>query len=326
MKKLVISIFALVACTTLSAQLQPNFPSTPFEPSKAEAKVMTTLTDIPQNERVSVNYQGNVVYDHQSDMDLVIQLITPAGGWGKKYPCVVFIQGAAWYAQAVYSQVPNLMEFAKRGYVVASVQHRPSTTAKYPAQIQDIKSAVRFLRKNANRYGIDTNNLFVWGDSSGGNLSLLLTVTADQPQLDTEAYGTESVDVNACVAYYPVTDVLRMQEFERGNWDHISENSPTGTIFGGIKVMENPDIVKTLSPITYVSPERAAQTAPIMIVTGNSDRTVPFEQSVIMADRLEECGYDYKFYKIEGADHGSYEFWTDTLFDMVDAHFRANMK
>ena len=45
-----------------------------------------------------------------------------------------------------------------------------------------------------------------------------------------------------------------------------------------------------------------------------------------MADRLEECGYDYKFYKIEGADHGSYEFWTDTLFDMVDAHFRAHMK
>ena len=63
-----------------------------------------------------------------------------------------------------------------------------------------------------------------------------------------------------------------------------------------------------------------------MIVTGNSDRTVPFEQSVIMADRLEECGYNYKFYKIEGADHGSYEFWTDTLYDMVDAHFRANMK
>lgn len=326
MKKILFTLAALATTVALSAQLRPNFSAAPFEPSKAEAKVMTTLTDIPHDEAPTVNYQGNVVYDHQSDMDLVIQLITPNGGWGKKYPCVIFIQGAAWYAQALYSNVANLMEFAKRGYVVASVQHRPSTTAKFPAQIQDIKTAVRFVRKNANRFSVDTDNIFVWGDSSGGNLSLLLTVTADQPALDTDAYGTESVDVNACVAYYPVTDVLRMQEFERGSWDHISENSPTGTLFGGIKVMENPDIVKAVSPITYISPERAEQTAPIMIITGNSDRTVPFEQSVIMADRLEECGYDYKFYKIEGADHGSYEFWTDTLYNIVDAHFRANMK
>ncbi len=326
MKRLLFIILALATTAQLSAQLVPNFPSTPFEPSQAEAKVMTTLSDIPQDAVPSINYHHDVVYDHQSDMDLVLQIMTPAVPRGTTLPCVLFIQGAAWYAQAIYSRVPTLIDFAKRGYVVASVQHRPSTTANFPAQIQDIKSAVRFLRMNARRYGIDPENLFVWGDSSGGNLSLLLALTADQPQLDGEAYGTESVEVNACVAYYPVTDVLRMQEFERGNWDHISENSPTGTLFGGIKVLENPDIVSAVSPIIYVTSERAASAPPILMITGNSDRTVPFEQSVLMADKMEECGYDYRFYKIEGADHGSYEFWTPTILDMVDAHFRAHLK
>ena len=182
------------------------------------------------------------------------------------------------------------------------------------------------MRRNAEKYGIDTSNIFIWGDSSGGHLSLLETVSQDVEALDTsEAFGGESITVNACVAYYPVSDLTRIQAFAPDYMDHISEKSPVGVLFGNIKVNDNLDKIRVANPIRYVSKERASSTVPIVIVTGNRDNVLPFEQSVIMADKLEECGYDYKFYKIEGADHGSWEFWTTEVLDIVDNFFKTNM-
>lgn len=260
-------------------------------------------------------------------MDLHVRIITPGIRSEKPLPCIYFVQGAAWFKQNLDQKLSYLMGFSQRGYIIAMIEHRPSTTAKYPAQIQDVKSAVRFVKDNADKYHIDVNNMFIWGDSSGGNMALLEILTQDVPSLDTpEEYGKQSLAVNACVAFYPVTDVLRMQEFAPDYMDHISANSPTGTLFGHIAVMENPDIVKTVSPIEYVTREKAATTAPIIIVTGNRDNVVPYEQSVIMADKLEANGYDYKFYKIEGGDHGSKEFWSVEVSNLVDNFFKAHMK
>ncbi len=296
-----------------------------IEPSKAEAKVMTTLTEFTHTEQLP-SFR-DVIYAHRSDTDLHLRIIRPDDDMNALRPCIVFIQGAAWFKQDLNQKLTYLLEFSKRGYVIAMVEHRPSTTATYPAQIQDVKSAVRYVRDNADKFGVDICNLFVWGDSSGGNMSLLETLTQDVPELDTpEEYGKQSLEVNACVAFYPVTDVLRMQEFAPDYMDHIGKDSPTGTLFGHIPVMENPDIVKTVSPIEYVSREKAGKTAPILIVTGNRDNVVPYEQSVIMADKLEEEGYDYKFYKIEGGDHGSWEFWTPEVSNLVDDFLKSHLK
>lgn len=324
MRKSIISLSLMLCCISI---LRAQFgQEREMAPSQAKAKKMITLTDKDLTRESSPVYRHDVVYAHESDMDLHLQVIMPEQARDKKWPCIIYIQGSAWFKQDCYAKVPSLIEFSKRGYVIASVEYRPSTTATYPAQIQDVKTAVRFMRKNAARYGVDTDNMFIWGDSSGGNMSLLECLTPDNRALDTDQFGTESLHVNACVAYYPVTDVLRMQEFAPDYMDHISANSPTGVLFGKIPVMENPEKVKIASPIIYVTKEKAASTAPILIMTGNRDRVVPFEQSVIMADKLEECGYDYTFYKIEGADHGSWEFWTDEAFDIVDGFFKSHIR
>ncbi len=298
-----------------------------IEPSKAEAKKMTTITADQLTKRSIPHYIKDVVYANRSDMDLHLQVILPDRAKEEKLPCVVYIQGSAWFKQNCYAALPKLIEFSNRGYAIVSVEYRPSTTANFPAQIQDVKSAIRFVRKNAQKYGIDVNNLFIWGDSSGGHLSLLGALTQDIEALDTaEEFAEESIAVNACVAYYPVSDLTRVQEFAPDYMDHISEKSPTGVLFGGVKVNDNLEKIRVANPVSYVSKDRAVNTVPIVIVTGNRDNVLPFEQSVIMADKLEECGYNYKFYKIEGADHGSWEFWTKELFDLVDNFFKANMK
>ncbi|MDO4826299.1 MAG: alpha/beta hydrolase [Bacteroidia bacterium] len=321
--------FIIIAALLLSSQTAfgqwGQFKS--IDPSPAKAKVMTTLDKFTYPDEPQFPTYRDVVYAHRDSMDLHVRIITPGIRSEKPLPCIFFIQGAAWFKQSLDQKLSYLMGFSQRGYVIAMIEHRPSTTAKYPAQIQDVKSAVRFVRENAGRYHIDPVNMFIWGDSSGGNMALLETLTQDVPSLDTpEEYGKQSLAVNACVAFYPVTDVLRMQEFAPDYMDHISANSPTGTLFGHIPVMENPDIVKTVSPIEYVTKSKASSTAPIIIVTGNRDNVVPYEQSVIMADKLEDNGYDYKFYKIEGGDHGSREFWSAEVSGLVDDFFKAHMK
>jgi acetyl esterase/lipase len=323
MKK--INLFFVIVGVLYLQNIKAQMPYKKIEPSKAQAQKMTVLSEFTAF-KIPV-YLHDVVYAHANDMDLHLQIVMPEyPSRDIKLPCIIYIQGSAWFQQPRFTKITMFTELCKRGYVFASVEYRPSPVASFPAQIQDVKTAVRFMRKNAEKYGVDVNNFFIWGDSSGGNMALLACLTQDQPSLDTEEYSTGSVAVNACVAYYPVTDVLRMQEFAPDYMDHISANSPTGILFGGIPVMENPDKVKTASPITYVSREKASSTAPILIMTGNQDRVVPFEQSVIMADRLEEFGYDYTFYKIEGGDHGSWEFWSLDAFNIIDNFFKRNIK
>ena len=325
MKSRLLLIVALLLTSQTAFGQWGQFKS--IEPSTAKAKVMTTLDQFTYSDDLQYPTYRDVVYANRDSMDLHVRIITPGIRSEKPLPCIYFVQGAAWFKQNLDQKLSYLMGFSQRGYIIAMIEHRPSTTAKYPAQIQDVKSAVRFVKDNADKYHIDVNNMFIWGDSSGGNMALLEILTQDIPSLDTPGeYGKQSLAVNACVAFYPVTDVLRMQEFAPDYMDHISENSPTGTLFGHIAVMENPDIVKTVSPIEYVTKEKAATTAPIIIVTGNRDNVVPYEQSVIMADKLEANGYDYKFYKIEGGDHGSKEFWSVEVSNLVDNFFKAHMK
>ncbi len=324
--RLILSILLVAWCFTNITHAQSEF-GRDMEPSKAEAKKMRTLTEKDFSKgNPSPVYLHDVVYRQTGDMDLHLQIMLPDFSRDKKWPCIIYIQGSAWFKQDCYAKVPTLLEFSKRGYVIGSVEYHPSTVAAFPAQIQDVKTAVRFMRKNADKYGVDVNNIFIWGDSSGGNMSLLETLTQDVPELDTDEYGTESLAVNACMAYYPVTDVVRIQEFAPEHMDHISADSPTGVLFGRIPVLENADKVKIASPVIYVSPEKAATTSPILIMTGNRDRVLPFEQSVIMADKLEECGYNYTFYKIEGADHGSWEFWTPEVLDIVDNFLKSHIR
>ncbi len=321
MKNLLLFYLLFLSIGEIYAQQAPD-ASTPS--SNAKAKVMTTLTNFtPQKD---VMYFNDVVYGHQSDMDLHLQILKPQDFSGKKMPCIIYIQGSAWFKQNCYMGVPKFGDFSKRGYVMALVEYRSSTTAKFPAQLQDVKSAVRFVRKNADKFGVDTTNIFIWGDSSGGNMSLLETLTQDQPSLDTDEYGKTALNVNACVAYYPVTDIIKLRDWAVKGMDHQSPNSPEGVLFGKIPIKENAAKVQTASPIIYISKEKAGKTAPILIMTGNNDHVLPFMQSVELADKLEECGYKYKFYKVEGGDHGSWQFWTKESFDIVDNFFKANMK
>ena len=133
-------------------------------------------------EEMQIEYIDNVVYDG----DLRLQIIVPKqmNHPNKKYPGIVFVQGSAWMKQNIYRNIPNLGKLAALGYVVALVEYRHSGIAHFPSCIVDTKNAIRFLKKNADIYHLDSTKMVVMGDSSGGQVSCLTGMTCHTDMLD----------------------------------------------------------------------------------------------------------------------------------------------
>lgn len=322
--KRTLSLFVCLLSLNLAAQdsrriapVQQSYED--FPESKASHKNMKAIV-IPKD-NAQINYKQNVKYITRDGLDLTLQILKPKSAKGK-LPCIVYVQGSAWFKQDVYGNLPQLAEFAKRGYVIAIVEYRPSPVAKFPAQVQDAKTAIRFMRKNAEAYGIDTENIFVWGDSSGGHTALMVGLTQNNPELDTEDYKEFSIKINGVVDFYGPTDISQMN-FEPSTWDHTEPKSPEGMLIGGKNVMENLAEAAKTNPINYVKDPKTA--APILILHATKDRLVPFHQSVLLADALLQKSYAYEFYQLKGADHGSPEFWTKEVFDIVEKFLKVNM-
>jgi acetyl esterase/lipase len=289
-----------------------------FPESKDTHKGMKVIT-IPKD-LTQTNYKHNVKYITRDGLDLTMQILKPKNAKGK-LPCIVYVQGSAWFKQDVYGNLPQLAEFAKRGYIIAMVEYRPSTVAHFPAQLQDAKTAIRFMRKNTETYGVDADNIFVWGDSSGGHTALMVGLTQNNAELDTEDYKDFSIKVNGVIDFYGPTDISQMN-YAPSTMDHTQAKTPEGMLIGGKNVLENVAEAAKTNPINYLKDVKNA--APILILHGSKDRLVPFQQSVLLADALKKNNFAYEFYQLKGADHGSSEFWTKAVFDIVENFIKGN--
>jgi len=289
-----------------------------FPESKATHKGMKVIT-IPKD-LTQTNYKHDVKYITRDGLDLTLQILKPKNAKGK-LPCIVYVQGSAWFKQDVYGNIPQLAEFAKRGYIIAMVEYRPSTVAKFPAQLQDAKTAIRFIRKNAEIFGVDTDNIFIWGDSSGGHTALMVGLTQNNAELDTEDFKDFGIKVNGIIDFYGPTDISQMN-YAPSTMDHTQAKTPEGMLIGGKNVLENLVEADKTNPINYIKDVKNA--APILILHGSKDRLVPFQQSVLLADALKKNKFAYEFYQLKGADHGSSEFWTSEIFDIVENFLKAS--
>lgn len=273
-------------------------------------------------------YIPNVEYIKCGDMALYLQLFLPEGLFpgmpsSKRFPLIVYVQGAAWGEQDVFYNLPQIGELAKRGYVVASVKHRASSVAGFPAFLQDVKSAIRFLRANADMYFINPEEVAIWGDSSGGHASLMVGVTGDMEEFKTEDNHDLSDSVKAVVDFFGPTDLTQINNAPRNpEFVNAAENIPEDILFGG-SVAEHPEIAQVGNPIQYVSEEK--NLPPFLIVHGDRDAMVPFNQSVLMVEKLQKCKKEVEFYKVCGADHGIF-FWSNELLDLVEEFIGRHLK
>jgi acetyl esterase/lipase len=178
-------------------------------------------------------------------------------------------------------------------YVGVSVGYRLTDKGSWPAQIHDCKAAIRWVRANAEKLGIDPEKIGVWGSSAGGHLVSHLGTSGDIKEVEGNL-GTTGVSSRvACVV-----DFCGPSDFP--NFQITSgARSPITKLLGGLP-MEKSEAAKEASPITYVTKDDP----PFLIVHGTDDRTVPFDQGVRLHEAQRKAGVDSTFVKIEGGGHG----------------------
>jgi acetyl esterase/lipase len=219
---------------------------------------------------------------------------------GKNLPLIINIHGGAFKMGSKDAGVP--VEYLTKGYAVASINYRLSQHAVFPAQIEDCKAAVRWLRAHAAEYGLDPNRFAAWGSSAGGHLAAMLGTTGDIREFDVGANLNQSSRVQAVVDYFGPTDFLQMDAHRLPNGQlHDPADSPESLLVGGA-IQENKAKTTRANPITYVSKDDP----PFLICHGDADPLVPHHQSELLEAALKKAGVPVTFYSVKGAGHGRF--------------------
>jgi len=233
----------------------------------------------------------------------------------KPRPLVIWVHGGGWSRgdarqSGAFADWPGVLAMlAARGYVVASVDYRLSGEAKFPAPVQDVKAAIRFLRSQAGAYGIDPSRVYLWGGSAGGHLAGLATVTCgvaafDPPPSTGRLPGSaaklakplpQSDCVQGAALWYGVFDFAL-----GGDRPGTALNAKTLTALLGCDPALCRDTVTAASPISYVKRE----TPPLLLIHGTADEEVSFRQSEAMAAKMKAAGASVEFVPVAGANHG----------------------
>ena len=220
---------------------------------------------------------------------------------GENLPLIIWVHGGAWRGGSKERYAP--MEYLKSGYAGASINYRLSQHAVFPAQIEDVKAAVRWIRANAETYRLDPNRFAAWGSSAGGHLVAMLGTAGDITEFEVGENLEVSSQVQAVVNYFGPTDFLQMDTHRLPDGlVHDASDSPESKLVGG-PIQEHKDRVARANPITYVS----KADPPMLIIHGDQDKLVPYHQSVLLKEALEAVGAPVTLYKVEGGGHGGFK-------------------
>lgn len=234
-----------------------------------------------------VRVESNVDYlgeGRKEKMDLYL----PTGGKpGQKFPAVLCIHGGGWVGGQKDANREKQMgdTFARAGFVTASIDYQLGSKEKgcWPQCLWDCKTAVRFLRKNADKYAINADHIVTIGGSAGGHLAMMVAFTGNNKDLDPAGpYGEFPTNVDAVVDLYGVPDVA----------DRIAAG-----LLG--PQAEDKDLARNASPISYLKKTNV----PLLILHGTADKTVPIEWSEKLAEACKATGQPYEFVRVDGAPH-----------------------
>lgn len=211
-----------------------------------------------------------------------------------RYPGIILIHGGGFSAGNRESYLPMATRLAQNGYVAAAVSYRLTPSYQFPIPLYDVKAAVRFLRANAERFGVDKDHLAAIGVSAGATWSQMLAVTRNLPQFEGNgAARNESSSVDCAISFYGRSDLRRAYEGSR----NAAEALPP--LLGGDR-MHALDMHYRASPINWITPD----SAPILAIHGTRDLNVPFEQSVWLVERMRSMGVEAELETIAEAGHG----------------------
>ncbi len=293
------------------------------------------------------DWYGGETYEHVAYSDIseatYLDLYVPDG---EPKPLFVMIHGGGFFYGDSQTRQAQFMYryFRDRGYACASVHYRLSSEAQFPAAVDDVKAAVRFLRANADKYGYDADKVVVWGESAGGYLASMVALTNDTQFTGTPFIGEDqltepvSAQVDALVNYYGCIDLDKFAEdFQKEGvpafvwkggllgiqWDIHRVDKTKDTfedMFIGKPTAEfTPEELAVYSPCTYAKENLPETKLPIYILHGDADITVPLNQSRRLAETCEAAGGQVTFEIMPNARHADENMFTNETLARVEA-------
>ncbi len=251
----------------------------------------------PTEDVISVtnrNYAGS------GETPMELDIFVPKKG-KEPFPLIVWIPGGAWLGGDKGGCLPLSLGFCQKGFAVAGLSYRSSSKAPFPAQLNDLKVAVRWIRVHAEDFNIDANRIGAAGTSAGGHLACLLGVTGKTTRFDCGEHLEQSSAVQAVCNFYGATNFLNIFEHlnrVRGKSTFMREM--VGKLLGD-PLLRKTDLAEQASPITYVD----GNSPPFLTIHGTEDRTVPFIQAELFHNKLRQNDVESRLLPIPGADHGN---------------------
>jgi len=299
MKRIVLAIFLVTFILKASAQT--------FNPIKDVFPAGTVLYG-------NIPYANDTLKKHLLDIYL-----SPTGK--SSYPVVVWIHGGAWLSNDKYADMgymkSTLKGFIDNGYAVASIDYRWSTTAVFPAQIQDCNQALEFLYRNAAKYKLDKDRIALIGFSAGGHLANLLGLSNNNTVKDFYADGKKPhFKIKLVLDFYGPSDFLTI----KGN-DSKDPGNPLTLLLGGM-VADNPGKAKKASPVTYID----KNDPPFLIVQGEKDESVNPEQSISLSSKLKQAGVKNDLIVVPNAPHYGVMFDAADIREKIFAYLNEYLK
>lgn len=293
--------FTLIAITPLL--IACNRPSLPREGTRVAPPATSAPTAQPSvaptiaPTQLAINTapgsrNKDLTYCAPDGIEQKMDLFYPAKLKSDPAPIAMYVHGGGWTSGDKGGGVGSLdvRALSERGYIVAAINYRLAPQHKFPAMIEDVKCAIRFLRAHAAQLKIDPNKIGVWGGSAGGHLVALLGTADASAGFDVGQWLEQSSRVQAVVDLFGPADLPAMFT---GNAQTVGKN-----IFGSTS-RDDPILVKA-SPITYITKDDP----PFLILQGDKDKVVPMEQSQILHDKLKAGGVTSTLVIVKNAGHG----------------------
>jgi acetyl esterase/lipase len=256
-----------------------------------------------------VAIKKDIVYGHAGGIDLKLDIGQPEGKG--PFPVIIFFHGGGWQQGDKSHMHKWIRKYTPLGYVSVSAGYRFAPQFKWPSQVQDAKTAVRYLRAHAGELGINPDRIGVMGESAGGYLALMLGVTSPNDSLEGEnEYAKYPSNVQAVVSFVSATDFTlpglpltpaleaEMQQYYKKSLKEVR------TDFTGASSPDDP-ILKRISVVSYVD----KGDAPVLMFYGDSDPFVSIEHAYKLRHSLENANVPNELVIVNGGGHG----WTGTL-------------
>ena len=270
---------------------------------------------LAQGNRVTEPSEAGIVYATVDDVSLALDLYRPEGV--SNPPLLVWVHGGAWRFGSRDSV--EVIELLEHGFAIASVSYRLTPVAPFPAQVHDLKAAVRFLRANAERLGFDNSRIAIGGPSAGAHLAALVAVTNGSAEHEGTVGDNLNVssDVQALASYFAATNLTTI--LDQSTPFGLGVRTPALELLYGGSVVANSDLARLASPVFFVD----ANDPPMYLLHGDQDPQMPINQTHELHGAAKAAGIAVEFDVVHGARHGGDAFYLPERTAAVAAFLNA---